>query len=823
MSIKQSFLLIAMTVIGLLAAIFYLMALEVQNQRSLATAEAQHYASYKLADELRQSSDDLTRMARTYVVTGDPLYEDYFRRILAIRDGTAPRPKAYGGIYWDFLTATGEDPRPNGQPIALQAMMKQMHFTDEEFAKLRESQQKSDSLVALEDRAMAAVKGLYADAEGLYTFRGEPDLALARELLHGPAYHHAKAAIMEPIEKFTSMVEARTASEIEGLRSRAIFLVQAALVLMCLTIGLLLAGFVLLQRRVTRPVGELASAANRAEGGDYGGRVSVRGKDEIGQLARAFNQMSSAIESDIGGREKAATELAQAREAADAANHAKSAFLANMSHELRTPMNAILGYSEMLMEDAVDEGNEESAADLQKIHSAGKHLLALINDVLDLAKVEAGKMDVHLERFSLRPMLEEVATTVDTLVKKNDNRLRLEVDPSLGEMRADITKVRQALFNLLSNAAKFTHQGEIELRVRAVQEEGVNWVLMSVSDSGIGIPPEKLGHVFEEFSQAEESTSRNYGGTGLGLPISRRFCQMMGGDILVESTPGEGSTFTIRLPLEVAVDVASDEFGIEDAQVAVIPVPDAERTVLVIDDDPNALDLIGRTLQGAGMRVVTASDGREALRMARSLLPVAITLDVMMPGMDGWEVLQELKADPATRDIPVIMVTMTDDRSLGYALGATEFLTKPVERAQLVQLLDRYAPGDDERHALVVDDQADNRDVLRNALERENWRVSEAENGRVALERVAEHAPSLILLDLMMPVMDGFEFVMEMRKREELQTIPIVVVTAKDITEEDRRRLNGGVVALIERGGLDQESLLAQLRDQLTANDSRGA
>jgi len=823
MSIKQSFLLIAMTVIGLLAAIFYLMALEVQNQRSLATAEAQHYASYKLADELRQSSDDLTRMARTYVVTGDPLYEDYFRRILAIRDGTAPRPKAYGGIYWDFLTATGEDPRPNGQPIALQAMMKQMHFTDEEFAKLRESQQKSDSLVALEDRAMAAVKGLYADAEGLYTFRGEPDLALARELLHGPAYHHAKAAIMEPIEKFTSMVEARTASEIEGLRSRAIFLVQAALVLMCLTIGLLLAGFVLLQRRVTRPVGELASAANRAEGGDYGGRVSVRGKDEIGQLARAFNQMSSAIESDIGGREKAATELAQAREAADAANHAKSAFLANMSHELRTPMNAILGYSEMLMEDAVDEGNEESAADLQKIHSAGKHLLALINDVLDLAKVEAGKMDVHLERFSLRPMLEEVATTVDTLVKKNDNRLRLEVDPSLGEMRADITKVRQALFNLLSNAAKFTHQGEIGLRVRAVQEEGVNWVLMSVSDSGIGIPPEKLGHVFEEFSQAEESTSRNYGGTGLGLPISRRFCQMMGGDILVESTPGEGSTFTIRLPLEVAVDVASDEFGIEDAQVAVIPVPDAERTVLVIDDDPNALDLIGRTLQGAGMRVVTASDGREALRMARSLLPVAITLDVMMPGMDGWEVLQELKADPATRDIPVIMVTMTDDRSLGYALGATEFLTKPVERAQLVQLLDRYAPGDDERHALVVDDQADNRDVLRNALERENWRVSEAENGRVALERVAEHAPSLILLDLMMPVMDGFEFVMEMRKREELQTIPIVVVTAKDITEEDRRRLNGGVVALIERGGLDQESLLAQLRDQLTANDSRGA
>jgi signal transduction histidine kinase/CheY-like chemotaxis protein len=819
MSIRQGFLVIAMTAIGLLTAIFYLMALEVQNQSALAAAEAQHYASYKLSDELRQSSDDLTRMARLYVTTGDPVYEAYFRRILAIRDGEAPRPNGYTGIYWDFVTATGEDPRPNGEPIALQVMMQRMHFTEDEFAKLRESQQKSDGLVALEDRAMGAVKGLYPDEEGRYSLRGEPDLALARELLHSPAYLQAKAAIMAPIEEFTSMVEARTASEIDGLRGHAIFLVRAALVLMGLTIGLLLIGFFLLQRRVTRPVGELASAAKRAERGDYGGRVAVRGKDEIGQLARAFNQMSGAIASDIEVREETATQLAQAREEADAANHAKSAFLANMSHELRTPMNAILGYSEMLMEDANDEGNEESAADLQKIHSAGKHLLALINDVLDLAKVEAGKMDVHLESFSIPQMLEEVTTTIDTLVKKNDNRLKLEIDPSLGEMRADITKVRQALFNLLSNAAKFTRQGEIGLMARGVQEEGVSWVLMSVSDSGIGIPPEKLDHVFEEFSQADETTSRNFGGTGLGLPISRRFCQMMGGDILVESTPGEGSTFTIRLPLEVA----PEETRAESAQVAVVPVPGAERTVLVIDDDPNALDLIGRTLQGAGMRVVTASDGSEALRMARSLLPAAITLDVMMPGMDGWEVLQELKADPTTRDIPVIMVTMTDDRSLGYALGATEFLTKPVERSQLVQLLDRYAPGDAERHALVVDDQADNREVLRGALERESWRVSEAENGRVALDRVTEHAPSLILLDLMMPVMDGFEFVMEMRKAENLRTIPIVVVTAKDITEEDRRRLNGGVVALIERGGLDRESLLAQLRDQLTANDSRHA
>ena len=514
-------------------------------------------------------------------------------------------------------------------------------------------------------------------------------------------------------------------------------------------------------------------------------------------------------------------ELAEARAAAEAANRSKSAFLANMSHELRTPLNAIIGYSEMLMEDAEDLGQEDSIPDLQKILAAGKHLLVLINDVLDLSKIEAGKIEFYLETFDVSNMIEDVISTIQPLVDKNGNTLKVNYSNDLGTMHADLTKVRQVLFNLLSNACKFTDQGTVSLDVtrespltsprESGEIKGREWLTLSVRDKGIGMTEEQMDKLFQAFSQADASTSRNYGGTGLGLAISKRFCQMMGGDITVESEYGKGSTFTIRLPAKPqdskAGLVTTGEHGVE-------PIPKRASTVLVIDDDPAVRDLMKRFLAKEGFWVETASGGEEGLRKAGELRPNAITLDVMMPGMDGWAVLTALKADPELADIPVIMLTIVDDKNLGYALGASEYLTKPIDRDRLFTVLKkcmRALPSSG--RVLVVEDDADMRGLLRRMLEKEGWAMTEAENGRMALEFMAETRPALILLDLMMPEMDGFQFVDELRKHKSWRSIPIVVITAKDITSEDRLRLDGYVKKILNKGALNREKLLPEVRD----------
>ena len=531
---------------------------------------------------------------------------------------------------------------------------------------------------------------------------------------------------------------------------------------------------------------------------------------------------------DVTERRRAEAEVATAKEAAEKANRTKSLFLANMSHELRTPLNAILGFSEMLQEEAVERDLQDFSADLQKISTAGKHLLGLINDILDLSKIEAGKMELHLEAFSISALIGEVATTIEMQAAKNGNTLQVVCAPDVGIMRADLSKVRQGLFNLVSNAAKFTHDGKIKVEAERQAMDGSDWIVFRVSDTGIGLSPEQIVRLFQSFTQADASTTRKFGGTGLGLALTRRFCQMMGGDVTVHSVAGEGSVFTIKLPASVSEPIAepgpledrrqvNGEVIAADGETA----PAARTSVLVIDDDPLQRDLMQRYLRKEGFTVCTASGGAQGLRMARQLLPAAITLDVMMPEMDGWSVLSELKDDAILRDIPVIMLTMVDDPERGFTMGASEYVTKPVNRGRLSHILQRYTCLQPPCPVLVIDDEPSSRSLMRAMLEKEGWVVSEAGNGVEALESMKRERPRLICLDLMMPEMDGFAFASEVRKHAEWRSIPIVVITSHDLSNDDRRRLNGNVERILRKEGDSRGDVLEQVRDLLA--DSKAA
>ena len=512
-------------------------------------------------------------------------------------------------------------------------------------------------------------------------------------------------------------------------------------------------------------------------------------------------------------------EIAEKGRQLEVASQLKSQFLANMSHELRTPLNAIIGVTEMLHEDAVDLKRNDDLEPLERVLRAARHLLALINDILDLSKIEAGKIDIHLESFAIAPLVTDVVQTIATMATKNDNKVVVECPDGLGTMNADQTRIRQALLNLASNANKFTEHGMVTISAGRAIEAGREWVTMAVADTGIGLTPEQMGKLFQDFVQADASITRKYGGTGLGLAISRRFCQMMGGDITVASEPGRGSTFTIRVPADCAAPrgtAAPHDAALPRTGTAQPGAP----TILVVDDDQTVREVMERFLVREGFSVVTASGGHEGLRLARELHPAAITLDVMMPDLDGWTVLAAIKGDPELADIPVILMTIVDEKNRGYALGATDYMVKPIDRDRLSGVL-RNICGAVGRQALLVDDDDMMRRAMRLALEKDGWEVSEAENGRVALERLDEMRPDIIMLDLMMPEMDGFEFLVEMRSRAQWRDIPVLVVTAKDLTAEERARLNGDVERVLQKGSSELNELLEEIGRVLPGSIAR--
>lgn len=520
-----------------------------------------------------------------------------------------------------------------------------------------------------------------------------------------------------------------------------------------------------------------------------------------------------AVYTDITEVKRHAAQLELARDEAMAATRAKSQFLTNMSHELRTPLNAIIGITEMLKEDAQETDDKLLVEPLDRIRHAGTHLLALINEILDLAKIEAGKLELHPEEIDLGTLIKEASRTAESLVAKTKNRLEVELAPDLGRMQTDPVRLRQVLLNLLSNACKFTKGGTVMLRASRVMDPGGDRVAISVHDSGIGMTDEHLGKLFQEFSQADSSTTRRFEGTGLGLAISRRLCRLMGGDISVESTVGVGSTFTVLLPTEGGPVGIPRMRSDEGRSPSLMQPLGRGQHALIIDDEATSREILRQILMREGFEVVTAESGRQGLALAREIKPSIITLDVLMPDLDGWSTLQALKRNSDLRDIPVIMVTIVDEENRAYALGAAAYLTKPINRECLLKALASCRPDPASSRVLVVEDDPHTRGWLARILRDAGWEVAEAENGRVALDRLPLVKPDIILLDLMMPEMDGFEFVDEIRRQDETRHLPLIVLTAADLDEEAHHRLSGGIRRILRKklGGRDE--VLATLRD----------
>ncbi len=515
------------------------------------------------------------------------------------------------------------------------------------------------------------------------------------------------------------------------------------------------------------------------------------------------------ISEDITEAKKTQEALLQAQEEAERANRVKSQFLASMSHELRTPLNAILGFSELLNDDATGRFDEATRRRfLDQIHSSGVHLLQLINDILDLSKVEAGQMELQLQAVELRRLIDEARATVEPLAQGKAISLNVDPGPEL-HLIADPAKLKQMLLNLLSNAIKFTPDGgRIQIRGRQVD----SWAEIAVSDTGIGIAAEDLGRLFTEFQQLDAGPARQQEGTGLGLALTRRFAELHGGQVSVESAPGKGSTFTLRLPLEAKTLRAPARHEPHSVTASDLSRP----LVLVVDDNPQAAEILARTMGAGGFRIKVAHTGTEALTMARDLKPVAITLDILLPEVDGWEVLNRLKADEATRNIPVIVVSVVDNPALGQALGAFDYFVKPVDGKALLSRLSQYTFTNKVKsepvRVLVVDDEQANLDLLEALLKPAGFAVIRAGGGQEGIDLARSQMPNLILLDLIMPDLTGFDVVESLRAEEATRSIPIMVLTAKALTEDDKRALNGQVAAIFQRNSVAGTELIAWLR-----------
>jgi signal transduction histidine kinase/DNA-binding response OmpR family regulator len=690
-----------LTVVGVLVAgLFVLTILQLRGAEAQTSAEHRRAASIELAESVRQSSNDLTTMVRLYVSTGDPKYRSYYNQILSIRGGSAPRPIGYGGSFWDRVLAEGTGFVKYGKPESLVAQMRAEHFAPDEFAALNTALADSNRLAGVELDIMQTVARRIAQGVDA-SYLG--DVAGQYRRLVDADYLTQKARIMSAIDRFVQLVEDRTQSSLDRASAHNAVLFDVQLVLLG---ALLVAGAValfVLNRFAVRPLKQLTTVTRRIADGSYAERADAAGVQELAEVANAFNEMASAVQSDMAARELAERDAVVARVAAEHANRAKSVFLAAMSHEIRTPMIGITGMLEVLQRTDLTPAQRHMVSTAE---SSAQSLVQIIGDILDFSKIEADKLELSPAPFDLR---ETVRAAVETFVHTASAKgllLTWTADDALAEAHVgDALRVRQILSNVLSNAVKFTAVGGIDVVVR-VEREVANsqHVLVAVTDTGIGIAPDRQAHLFQEFSQADSSTARQFGGTGLGLVICKRLARLMGGDITLTSELGRGTTVEFRVPLPIA---AAADLPKADSALRALPVrrkPTREDALadgsllLLAEDHPVNRTVLCHQLGVVGFMTDVAVDGEQALEMFTTTRYAAVLTDLNMPRRDGFSLARAIREYEAGTGIPrTPIIALSADVMQGepercFTAGMDDFVAKPTTIPVLGAKLRRWLP-----------------------------------------------------------------------------------------------------------------------------------
>ena len=650
----------------------------------LEDAYQMQYKSLILAQELRQSSDDLTRMARTYVITGNPMFEEQFKTVFDIRNGDLPRPQRYNGIFWDFYTLGDKKPILDGEKIALKELMQRANFPESELNLLYASKKESDDLTNLEYKAMSAVKGVFQDENGKYTIYGKPDFKLARDIMHSNEYHEAKIRIMKPIDDFYKAFESRTKQKVEEARVIVKELEFYVNVIVLFSIVLFLMSFFIILFRIVYPIDYLRKVMMKLSSNDMSVELEKnKYQDEVGDMIASVQIFKDNTEKLIESEHQ----IKLAMEEATSANKAKSIFLARMSHELRTPLNAILGFANLLKKSL--NINDQEKKNLDVIKKSGDHLLSIINEILELSKIEAGKIELVPKTFEFHEFIKDIESMFAFRCESKGLNFKLNVDSNVPNIiKTDEQRLRQILINLLGNSLKFTKSGGISLNIYEQSKK----LFFEVKDTGIGIAIENQKKIFKPFEQIKKD-EYNSQGTGLGLSITKELISLMGGNIYLKSFLGKGSEFYFSIAYEESAKKKLEEKIFTKDIIGIVDKNNKNKTILVVDDIKENRDLVIQILNQYGFKTFEASGGKEAIEIINSQRIDLIFMDILMNELDGLETTQIIRKDLNKKDIPIIALSANvfeEDKQKAYNSGANDFLSKPFDEKELINILQKY-------------------------------------------------------------------------------------------------------------------------------------